>query len=160
MWCTKWLEYSVPFSEEVTTEEATDAVSLVSFVELFAKNEELCWGFEFAGRWPCSASFLRRSMTVGRNLVDIESIPGSCMQNKKKWRKNENKLDKKWEKSIDRNYDSHYESYIISSNPVALKWLWDHSQSTKNKENNLIHELLRPTEWIYRKMNHWKAPST
>lgn len=56
-------------SDEVTSEEAG---------ELFDGRDGFRSGLGVAAAVPSSASFLRRFITVGRNLVDTERIPGSC----------------------------------------------------------------------------------
>lgn len=78
--CLEGLVYSVPISDHVTSDEAVDDTSPLLFDplwKLFAATGRFLWGSGAGGFCPSSASFLRRFMTVGRNLVDSERSPGS-----------------------------------------------------------------------------------
>jgi len=73
------LVYSAPLSDDVTLEDATDVESLfIPFPKLLESSSGFLRVSGAAGCCPSSASFLRRFMTVGRNFVERESIPGSC----------------------------------------------------------------------------------
>ena len=74
------LEYSVPFSTTVTLEEPLDETLLLDLEApwmVFDTGGAFAWD---AGLFPSSANFLSMFMTVGRNLVDNDSIPGSCRE--------------------------------------------------------------------------------
>ena len=77
--CFIGLVYSAPLSDDVTLDDATDVKSLsIPFPKLLESSSGILRGSGAAGRCPSSASFLRRFITVGRNFVERESIPGSC----------------------------------------------------------------------------------
>lgn len=78
--CLAGLVYSAPFSAHVISDEAVDDISPLLFGplwKLFAATGWFLWGSGAGGLTPSSANFLRRFMTVGRNLVDSERSPGS-----------------------------------------------------------------------------------
>ena len=77
--CIEGLEYSEPFSDVVTSDEPVDEKSLLLVTPLWsllAASGWFLWG-SVAGFCPSSANFLRRFITVGRNLVDNARSPGS-----------------------------------------------------------------------------------
>lgn len=75
------LEYSTPLSGDDILDDASEVELLYTpFLKLFESSSGPRRRSGAGGCCPWSANFLRMFITVGRNFVDKERSPGSCMK--------------------------------------------------------------------------------